>query len=115
MSRLCILRPDAVMNMTCLRWSIADVPLLKELGIEIDMGPWLGFLAPSGTPADIVNKLNAAITATIAEPQVAETMRKMAMVIEHMTPDAYQRFYFSEFDRWGTYIRTAKITLDSLE
>ncbi|CAN7765583.1 tripartite tricarboxylate transporter substrate-binding protein [Variovorax sp. LjRoot84] len=76
------------------------------------MGPWLGFLAPAGTPADIVNKLNAAITATMAEPQVAEFMSKMAIVIEQMTPDAYQRFYNSEFDRWGAYIRTAKVTLD---
>lgn len=91
---------------------LPDTPLLKEFGVEIDMGPWLGFLAPAGTPADIVNKLNAAITATIAEPQVAEVMKKMTMVIEQMPPGAYQRFYNSEYDRWGSYIRTAKVTLD---
>jgi tripartite-type tricarboxylate transporter receptor subunit TctC len=91
---------------------LPDTPLLKEFGVEIDMGPWLGFLAPAGTPADIVNKLNAAITATIAEPQVAEVMKKMTMVIEQMPPEAYQRFYNSEYDRWGSYIRTAKVTLD---
>ena len=90
----------------------ADIPVLKEFGVEIDMGPWLGFLAPAGTPADIVNKLNAAISATMAEPQVAEFMSKMAIVIEQMTPGAYQHFYNSEFDRWGAYIRTAKVTLD---
>lgn len=90
----------------------ADVPLLKELGIEIDMGPWLGFLAPAGTPADIVDRLNAAITATIAEAQVTEVMRKMAMVIDRMGPSAYQQFVNGEFERWGAYIRTAKISLD---
>lgn len=90
----------------------ADIPVLKEFGVGIDMGPWLGFLVPAGTPADIVYKLNAAITATMAEPQVAEFMSKMAIVIEQMAPDAYQHFYNSEFDRWGAYIRTAKVTLD---
>jgi tripartite-type tricarboxylate transporter receptor subunit TctC len=89
----------------------ADVPLMKEVGVEIDMGPWLGFLAPAGTPADIVDKLNEAITATLAEPQVAEVMKQMSMVIERMKPAAYQQFYNSEFDRWGTYIRAAKVTV----
>ena len=63
-----------------------DVPLMKEMGVEIDMGPWLGFMAPAGVPADVVEKLNAAITASIAEPQVAEVMKKMTMVIDKMNP-----------------------------
>lgn len=89
-----------------------DVPLMKEVGVEIDMGPWLGFLAPAGTPSDVVEKLNAAIAASIAEPQVAEVMKKMTMVIDKMSPSEYQKFVNSEFDRWGTYIRTAGISLD---
>lgn len=89
-----------------------DVPLMKEMGVGIDMGPWLGFLAPTGTPNDIVEKLNAAITASIAEPQVAEVMKKMTMVIDKMNPSDYQKFVNSEYDRWGTYIRTAAITVD---
>jgi tripartite-type tricarboxylate transporter receptor subunit TctC len=89
-----------------------DTPILKEFGVELDMGPWLGFLAPAGTPADVVKKLNAAITATLQEPQVAEVMKKMTMVIEQMSPGAYQQFYNSEYDRWGSYIKTAKVTVD---
>lgn len=89
-----------------------DVPLMKEVGVEIDMGPWLGFLAPAGTPADVVEKLNAAITASIAEPQVAEVMKKMTMVIDKMSPSAYQKFVQSEYDRWGSYIRTAGISME---
>lgn len=89
-----------------------DVPLMKEMGVEIDMGPWLGFLAPAGVPADVVEKLNAAITASIAEPQVAEVMKKMTMVIDKMNPSEYQRFVNAEYDRWGSYIRTAGITVD---
>ena len=89
-----------------------EVPIMKEMGVEIDMGPWLGFMAPAGTPKDIVDKLNAAIEASIAEPQVAEVMKKMTMVIDRMNPSEYQKFVDSEFDRWGAYIRTAAITVD---
>lgn len=89
-----------------------DVPIMKEFGVEIDMGPWLGFLGPAGLPQDVVQRLNAAIAASIAEPQVTETMKKMTMVLDTMSPAAYQGFYNSEYDRWGKYIRAAKITLD---
>jgi tripartite-type tricarboxylate transporter receptor subunit TctC len=89
-----------------------DAPLLKEFGVEIDMGPWLGFLAPAGTPPDIVARLNTAITATLQEPQVAEVMKKMTMVIEQMPAPAYQQFYNAEYERWGGFIKAAKLTLD---
>ena len=92
--------------------AFSDVPLMKEMGVEIDMGPWLGFMAPAGTPTNIVEKLNAAITASIGEPQVAEVMKRMTMVIDKMSVAEYQKFTNTEYDRWGTYIRTAGITLD---
>lgn len=89
-----------------------DVPTMREMGIAIDMGPWLGFLAPAGVPADALAKLHAAIEGTLAEPGVAETMKKMTMVIDRMDQRTYQNFYNSEYDRWGEYIRTAKVSLD---
>jgi hypothetical protein len=36
----------------------------------------------------------------------------MSMVVDHMDQRAYQNFYNSEYDRWGAYIRTAKVTVD---
>ena len=90
-----------------------DVPLMKEMGVEIDMGPWLGFLGPAGMRGEIVNKLNVAIAASLNEPQVAEVMKKMTMVIDKMLPGEYQKFVNAEFDRWGTYIKTAAISLDA--
>ena len=60
-----------------------------------------------------MDKLNAAITASIAEPQVAEVMKKMTMVIDKMQPAEYQKFVNSEYDRWGAYIKTAAISLDA--
>lgn len=89
----------------------AQVPTLKEFGVDIDIGPWLGFLAPARTPADVVAKLHAAIDGALGEPQVVESMRKMSMVMTPMTSAAYQQFYEREYARWGRYIRAANITL----
>jgi len=89
-----------------------QIPIMKELGIAIDMGPWLGFLAPAGTPPDIVAKLNSAFEAVMGEEQVKDTMNKMSMVADRMSPQAYQTFYNNEFDRWGAYIRTANVKLE---
>lgn len=90
----------------------ANVPTLKEFGVDIDIGPWLGFVAPAKTPADIVARLHDAIEGALSDTHVAETMRKMSMVMTPMTTAAYQQFYLREYDRWGSYIRSAHITLN---
>ena len=89
-----------------------DIPTLRENGVAIDMGPWLGFLAPAGVPADVLAKIHQAVDATLVDPGVVETLNKMSMVVDRMDQKAYQNFYNSEYDRWGNYIRTAKVTID---
>jgi tripartite-type tricarboxylate transporter receptor subunit TctC len=89
-----------------------DVPTLRERGVAVDMGPWLGFLAPAGTPGDVVAKIHAAIDASQDDPAVVATMKRMAMVPERMSPANYQAFYNAEYERWGSYIRNANLKLD---
>ena len=89
-----------------------DVPILKEIGIAIEIGGWIGFLAPAGVPPDILAKLHDAIEATLREPAYVEQMKKMTMVPDYQDQRSYQAFYLSEFDRWGQYVRNAKITVD---
>jgi tripartite-type tricarboxylate transporter receptor subunit TctC len=88
------------------------VPTMKELGIEIDIGPWLGFVAPARTPKEIVARLHDAIESSLADAQLAETMRKMSMVMTPMPATAYQQFYMKEYERWGSYIQSANISLN---
>ena len=39
-------------------------------------------------------------------------LKKMTMVIERMDQRSYQAFYNNEYERWGNYIRTAKVSVD---
>lgn len=88
-----------------------EVPILKEIGISIEIGGWIGFLAPAGVPADVLAKLHAAIDGTAREPALAEQMRQMTLVPDYQDQRSYHAFYLSEYDRWGQYIRNAKISL----
>ncbi len=89
-----------------------DVPTLREVGIPVDMGPWFGFVAPAGVPADIVARLHDAADATMGDANVVDAMAKMFVVAERSPQPAYQSFVNAEYDRWGSYIKTAKITLE---
>ena len=88
-----------------------DIPTMRENGVAIDMGPWLGFLAPAGVPADVLAKIHQAVDQTLVDPGVVETLNKMSIVVDRMDQRAYQNFYNSEYDRCGAYIRTAKVTV----
>lgn len=89
-----------------------QVPTLKEFGVDMEIGPWLGFVAPAKTPADVVARLHGAIEAALADAKVAESMRQMSMVMNPMSTAAYQEFYHSEYDRWGRYIQATNIQLN---
>ncbi|HEX7466634.1 MAG TPA: tripartite tricarboxylate transporter substrate binding protein, partial [Usitatibacter sp.] len=53
--------------------AVPDVPTMAELGIaDFDVGTWTGFVGPRGVPADVVRKINAAVTAVVNDPVVRQ-------------------------------------------
>src|SRR5262245_12806502 len=57
---------------------LPDVPTMTELGLpELSLEFWAGMWAPGGTPADIVDKLNAAINAALQSPEMIASMKKL--------------------------------------
>jgi tripartite-type tricarboxylate transporter receptor subunit TctC len=89
-----------------------DIPTMKEVGIAIDNGPWLGIVGPAGMPAAVVTQLHDAIEASLREPAIVEQTKKMFMILDYKPQRLYQDFYLSEIDRWRQYVQTAKVSLD---
>lgn len=87
-----------------------EVPVLKDIGIGIEIGGWIGYLAPTGVAPEVLAKLNAAFDATGRD--LGDQLRQMTLVPDYQDQRSYQAFYLSEYDRWGQYIRNAKISLD---
>jgi tripartite-type tricarboxylate transporter receptor subunit TctC len=88
-----------------------DVPTFKEQGVPLENGSWGGIVAPTGVPADIVAKLHDAIEATLADPQPAEQNTKYSTIVEKMSQADFHKYMMAEYDRWGSYIKAAKITV----
>jgi tripartite-type tricarboxylate transporter receptor subunit TctC len=87
-----------------------DLKTFAEQGVPIDAGTWVGLMAPAKTPPDVVKRLNDALTAVVANPQVREQLIKMNVdPAGAQTPPQFQAFVASEYDRWGKTIKDAKI------
>ena len=95
------------------RWFGApDVPTAEEAGVPLDITFWHGAWAPKGTPRDVVVKLNAAIVAALADPDVSKRIAGQGMNLpapEQRTPQAFDAFVKAEMAKWGPIVREADI------
>jgi tripartite-type tricarboxylate transporter receptor subunit TctC len=88
----------AIAVTTAQRASIApDVPTIAESGLPgYDLGLWFGLLAPAGTPAPIVAKLNTIANAALKSPDVVEPLHKIGMEIIGGSADDFARYIEAE-------------------
>lgn len=93
--------------------TLPDVPTFKEAGIDYaEISLWYGVMAPSKTPAPIVERLNAEIAAVLATPEVEKTLATLGSTKPPTTPEAFQSLIHSETVRLGALIKKANITAD---
>jgi tripartite-type tricarboxylate transporter receptor subunit TctC len=84
--------------------ALPDTPTFAEALPGYESIGWFGFVAPAGTPPEIVAKLNAAIIAALAEPTVAERIRVLGALPMPGTPDEFGRFIRSEYEKWAKVV-----------
>jgi tripartite-type tricarboxylate transporter receptor subunit TctC len=71
---------------------IPNVPTLKELGIDITFSVNRGLVAPKGTPAAVMSKLESACAAAARDPEFAESMRTQGTRVNHLGGRQYLDF-----------------------
>jgi len=89
--------------------SAPEIPPIAEVGVPgFDAAGWGMFSVPSGTPPDVVAKLKAALTESLALPAVQQQIIALGMIpVPSSTPDELQRFVGSEIARWGKVVQQA--------
>jgi tripartite-type tricarboxylate transporter receptor subunit TctC len=106
------LRPLAIARAE--RWpALPDVPTLVESGYpDFVLDAWTGVVAPAGTPAPIVEKLNAAINAGLKSAEAEQNLAKFSAVANLGTPDDFKMFLADQMTKWGAIVKLADARVD---
>ena len=92
---------------------LPDVPTVAESGYKDFVAmDWKAIVAPAGTPADVVQRLNAEVMKALAQPALVATLEAEGSVPMHGTPEQAAKFIKAEQDKWGSLIRQAGIKAD---
>jgi len=90
-----------------------QVPTMQEAGVAgFEAGTWFGLLAPADTPQPIVDALSKATNAALQEASVRDVLSSQGAAVRGGTPQQFQRFFRSEYDKWGKIVKAAGITID---
>jgi tripartite-type tricarboxylate transporter receptor subunit TctC len=82
---------------------------LPELG---EISTWAGLVAPAGTPAAVVERIQRDVAAVAADPEVGAKLQGFGIVAVSSTPSEFDRYYRGEIDRWSKVFRDSGITLE---
>jgi tripartite-type tricarboxylate transporter receptor subunit TctC len=89
--------------------AIPDVPTIGETVPGYEVSIWYGIAAPRGTPPKIVEKLNQAVNAVLADPKLQARLAELGGEPMPMTPAQFGKLVAEETERWGKLIRAANI------
>ena len=92
---------------------LPGVPSIAEAGWpKVEMWTSFSALAPAGTPATIVNRINAQIAAAMKIPAVAERLRAQALVPVFDTPEQFAASLRQEREGWAAFVRRNNISAE---
>jgi tripartite-type tricarboxylate transporter receptor subunit TctC len=90
-----------------------EFPTFAESGLPgYEVSAWDGVLAPAGTPAAIIDRLNAAIRQALDDPQVRETLRANGAQPIPGTPEEFARYIVESTEKWAKVVRQSGAKID---
>jgi tripartite-type tricarboxylate transporter receptor subunit TctC len=94
--------------------SLPEIPTMTEAGFS-DFGQareWYGFVVPSGTPAEAVTKLNAALVRALNDSDVHKRLHPLAQKPVPSTPAEFQDYIRSQYELWGKVVKATGAKVD---
>ena len=88
--------------------SLPDVPSMQEAGVKnYDASFWFGLMAPAGTPAAIVSRLNKELHVALADAEVVRVARSQGLNPAPSTPQAFAAIIKADYEKWKKVIGRA--------
>ncbi len=89
---------------------LPGVPTIAEQGIPgYDYASWLGYIAPAGTPAAVVNRLSEGFARVAKSPDIAKRFENEGAFMIGSTPAEFRKMIVAETERWNTVVRENQI------
>ena len=96
--------------------ALPDVPTVEEVGGAALKGyeasSWFGLLAPAGTPADIVNRVQQETAKALATPAMKERLLAQGAIPSGNTPAEFTRFIAAETAKWARVVKASGAKVD---
>ena len=90
-----------------------EVPTLDESGVPgFDATAWFGLFAPTGTPRDVVARINREVVEAVKDPVVSDKLLQLGAEPMSGPPASFEAFFKGEVEKWGKVVRSARITVD---
>jgi tripartite-type tricarboxylate transporter receptor subunit TctC len=89
-----------------------DIPALAEAVPGYEAQSWQGFFAHSGTPKDIIDRLNTALVAALKTPETAKRFKDLGIIAKWNTPEEFSAFITDQSAKWGKVIHDAGIPME---
>ena len=93
--------------------SAPDIPTVDEAGLAgFHFSFWQALWAPKGTPAAVIDKLNAAVAASLADPAIRQRFAEQGQevpAVAQQTPQALAAYHKAEIEKWWPIVKGANI------
>lgn len=92
---------------------LPDIPTLRELGFQdLAAEGWMGLFAPANVAPDVVQRLNAALTAVLQMPDVREKLTARGVEVSPGSPQQFHDMLVAEQRKWRQVAQESGISLD---
>jgi tripartite-type tricarboxylate transporter receptor subunit TctC len=91
--------------------ALPEIPTIGEFVPGYEAMGWLGIVAPKDTPTPIIEALNKAINAGLADAKIKQTIVDWGETVFATSPSGFGKFLADEHEKWGKVIRAANIKL----
>jgi len=92
---------------------LPDVPTMIESGYpDYVLSFWTGILAPAGTPAEFVAKVNAAVNQGLKSPEMKQSLAKFNVEPNVASPQEFSTFLAAEARKWGDVVKATNIKVE---
>jgi tripartite-type tricarboxylate transporter receptor subunit TctC len=92
--------------------SLPDVPAIAETLPGFEAVAWYAFVAPAGTPAAVVEKINAGVNEALHDPEIQKRLANLSAEPVGGSPEEAAKYFSDETQRWKNVITSAHVTLD---